>query len=123
MVPEDTANADDLASHQAGRDLVIRRGPVKPSAEDIEKHNATHVPNRPQFPECVKDREREDAHFRKHGDGIDEPTNSLPKISLDYPELLSKPMTESPSKMHIQQIQRKKSGNTCCLEGANHTKF
>ena len=57
--------------------------PMKPSKEDVERHNATHLPYGCWCPVCVKAKGREDAH--KRGDGKEKP--GLPIISMDYSEL------------------------------------
>ena len=59
--------------------------PIKPSAEDVERHNATHLPYRDWCPICVKARGREDAHRRKQKNKEDE--SGLPTLSLDYQTL------------------------------------
>ncbi len=58
--------------------------PIKPSAEDVEKHYHTHFPYRNWCPVCVKAKGREDAHPRSRGDDGDK--GGLPIISLDYQE-------------------------------------
>ena len=63
---------------------------MKPSAEDIEKHNVTHLPYRSWCEVCAKAVGREDPHYRKSSSER-ERGGGLPKISLDYQELLSVP--------------------------------
>ena len=71
-----------------GRDPVILREPIRPSAEAVDKHNATHMPFRSWCPVCVQARGKEDAHPRdrsRHSEG-----GSLAKVFLDYQEFKSK---------------------------------
>ena len=71
------------------REPVILKNPVKPSAEEVEKHNATHLPYRSWCDVCVRAVGREDPHRRgeakRNGN-----ENSLPKVSMDYQELISR---------------------------------
>ena len=60
---------------------MMLRSPMRPSAEDIEKHDATHLPYRTWCPPCVKAKAKEDAHPRKSGDGEEA---GVPIISMDY---------------------------------------
>ena len=53
---------------------------VRPSKEEVELHNKTHLPYRTWCPHCVRGKARRRAHKRKRrkvGGGI-------PVISLDY---------------------------------------
>ena len=70
------------------RDPFILRGPVRPSAEAVDRHTANHLPYRSWCPVCVEARGEEDAHPRRRGE--ESCTDSLAKVSLDYQELKSK---------------------------------
>ena len=59
--------------------------PIRPTAEDVEKHYHTHLPYRNWCPVCVKARGREDPHRR--GATTEEDKSGLPIISIDYQEL------------------------------------
>ena len=65
---------DDLGKSPEGQAPTFLRSPIRPSAEDVEKHDATHVPYRNWCPICVDARGNEDPH-------------RLPKFSLDHQEL------------------------------------
>ena len=82
--------AERVQPHPEGRDPKLLRNPVKPSAEDIEKHNVTHLPYRSWCEVCAKAVGREDPHYRKSASER-ERGGGLPRISLDYQELLSVP--------------------------------
>ena len=59
--------------------------PIKPSAEDVDRHNCTHLPYRNWCPVCVKAKGREDDHRR--GAHHEEDASGLPIVSLDYQTL------------------------------------
>ena len=71
------------------REPVILHNPVKPSAEDVEKHHATLLPYCSWSDICVRAVGREDPHRRgeakQRGGGL-----ALPKLSMDYQELISR---------------------------------
>ena len=73
-----------------GREPMVLNDPVKPSAEDVEKHNATHMPYRSWCDICVRAVGREDPHRRRRRKRSGEETG-VPKISMDYQELISLP--------------------------------
>ena len=85
-VLESEAEAEDFMC----RDCAPEEAPVKrpanpsdPTPEEKEKHNCTHLPNRPWCPICVKARGREDAHYVK---AMEEKLKGLPKVAMDYAE-------------------------------------
>ena len=101
---DDDIRGDDSGGHDAGpkqedpvegephheaQDPTVLKGPIKPSAEDIEKHNVTHLPYRSWCDVCVRAVGREDPHHRKRRKRKVTESNALPKISLDYQELKS----------------------------------
>ena len=71
-----------------GRDPVTLPEPVRPSAEDVERHNITHLPYRNWCEVCTRAVGREDPHKRKRK-RKHEDKSELPKISMDYQELIS----------------------------------
>ena len=71
-----------------GRDASVLPEPVKPSAEDIAKHNITHLPYRSWCEVCTRAVGREDPHKRRRKRKA-EKASELPKISMDYQELIS----------------------------------
>ena len=72
-----------------GHDLVILCGPVRPSAQAVDRHNANQMPYS-SFPSvCLQARGKHGAHLRRRGE--ESCSDSLAKVSLDYQELTSKP--------------------------------
>ena len=91
---QDTPNGQMSESPEA-REARVLPSPVRPSAEAIETHKATHLPYRSWCPVCVKAKGKEDAHRRKKtSKGKEDQSNRLPKISLDYQELKSRAKKE-----------------------------
>ena len=66
-----------------GRVPITLRCPMKPSKEDVEKHNPTHLPYRNWCSVCVAAKGKEDAHKRDRG----AERTGLPVVSIDYSEL------------------------------------
>ena len=89
-MPSLTAEADISHDQLEGRDPIILRSPVRPSAEAIDRHNSTHVPYRSWCEVCVRAKGKEDPHPRKRAGKVEEHANKLPRLSLDYQELKSK---------------------------------
>ena len=56
------------------------RDPGKPTEEERERHNKTHLPFRPWCPVCVEAKGTEDPHRRASPDRVHE----VPQISMDY---------------------------------------
>ena len=80
----------DMSSNPEGQAPTFLRSPIRPSAEDVEKHDATHVPYRNWCPICVAARGKEDPHKRQVGARQGRRKAGLPKFSLDYQKLKSK---------------------------------
>ena len=53
---------------------------VRPSKEEVELHNKTHLPYRSWCPHCVRGKARRRAHKRKRRDV----RGGVPVISVDY---------------------------------------
>ena len=53
---------------------------VRPSAREVEEHNATHLPFRSWCPYCVAGKAKENAHFTK----ADDRKSDVPVVSMDY---------------------------------------
>ena len=92
------------ADPSEARAPTILRSPVRPSAGDVEKHNATHLPYRSLCPICVKASGNEDPHRRKKKETKVSENSGVAKISLDYQELKSRPakrllQSEAPAQM------------------------
>ena len=77
---------DDAGEEHPAR---IKPSPMKPSNEEVARHEATHCPYRNWCPACVAASAKEDAHPRKRRKD-DEVGHPL--ISMDY-ELLEKKIT------------------------------
>ena len=75
---------EDMGSNPEGQAPTFLRSPIRPSAEDVEKHDATHVPYRNWCPICVAARGKEDPHKRQVGARQGKRKAGLPKFSLDY---------------------------------------
>ena len=73
----------DMSSNPEGQAPTLLRSPIRPSAEDVEKHDATHVPYRNWCPICVAARGKEDPHKRQVGARQGRRKAGLPKFSLD----------------------------------------
>ena len=94
LAEQDMPNGPMSESPEA-REATVLPSPVRPSAEAIEKHKATHLPYRSWCPVCVKAKGKEDAHYRKKKrKGEQDRSNTLRKISLDYQELKSRAKKE-----------------------------
>ena len=59
--------AEDHGGSPEGHAPALLRCPVRASAEDVDKHDATHVPYRNLCPICVAARDEEDLHKRQVG--------------------------------------------------------
>ena len=62
------------------RDQKLLKDPGAPTAEEIEKHNVTHMPYRSWCPVCVEGRAR-DKHHRR---GEEQDDKGIPEIVFDY---------------------------------------
>ena len=95
----------DMSSNPEGQAPTLLRSPIRPSAEDVEKHDATHVPYRNWCPICVAARGKEDPHRRQVGARQRRRKAGLPKFSLDYQELKSKPKKKDESKDEVEVLE------------------
>ena len=89
--------AEDHGGSPEGHAPAFLRSPIRPSAEDVDKHDATHVPCRNLCPICFAARGKEAPHKRQVGASREKRKASLPKFSLDYQELKSKPKIQAES--------------------------
>ena len=78
----DEAEDDDNTETNEAVKAKIPRDPRKPSQEEIESHNATHVPFRDWCPHCVKGREKDEPHRKLGTAGTEQ--DEVPTISIDY---------------------------------------
>ena len=58
--------------------VKVARDPGLPTAQELEEHNATHLPHRSWCPVCTKARGKEDAHKKGQTKG------EKPIVSMDY---------------------------------------
>ncbi len=63
------------------------KSPVKPSAEAVAAHYATHLPYRNWCPVCVKAKGKEDAHRRGANEPDKEDENGVATVAIDYSSL------------------------------------
>ena len=87
-VPTETRFAQDRSPE--GHVPTFLHGPIRPSAEDVDRYDATHVPYRKWCPICVAARREEDAHRRQVGERRGRRRTTLPNFSMDYQELKPK---------------------------------
>ena len=59
--------------------IVVARDPGDPSKEEIEIHNATHLPHRSWCSVCILARGEEDPHLSNK-----KPLKEKPTVSFDY---------------------------------------
>ena len=105
---EDACAAADREANKEARHPIILTSPRRPSADDVEKHNATHFPCRNWCPVCLRARGKEVAHRRRHGDGLARCRDGLAKISMDYQAMKSKPKKDpSPDDKVVKIIVEK----------------
>ena len=67
-----------------GQDARVRRSPVKPTPEEVERHNATHIPRREWCSVCREAALQEDPHWKS---GEDHASDGVPEVHLDYKEV------------------------------------
>ncbi len=85
---DDSKTLDPLICEPCDGSRIPRTvtSPIRPSAEDVDKHYMTRRPYRNWCPVCVKARGREDAH-RRATDVDEDDRTGLPIVSMDYQEL------------------------------------
>ena len=89
--------AEDHGKSPEGQAPALLRGPIRPSAEVVDRHDATHVPYRSWCPICVAARGEEAPHKRQVGASRERRKASLPKFNIEYQELKSKPKIQAES--------------------------
>ena len=67
-----------------GQDPRERKAPMKPSPEEVARHNLTHIPRRMWCKICAEADLQEDPHKRSK---IDHKGDGIPEIHMDYKEL------------------------------------
>ena len=80
------ANMDDDDVHDPSGEVsnesqkpLVKKAVDRPSAEEIKKHNVTHLPFRNWCPICVAARARDDPHVR-----LDDDRERGPEVHYDY---------------------------------------
>ena len=71
---------EDDEQAQESQDPLALPDPGKPTAQEVEAHNITHLPHRSWCPVCVKARARDRPHRPQRGPGEKE----VPEIVFDY---------------------------------------
>ena len=69
---------------EEGQDPRERKAPMKPSPEDVARHNLTHIPRRMWCKVCAEADMQEDPHKKSK---IDHKDNGIPEVHMDYKEL------------------------------------
>ena len=87
-------------------DAKIKTSPYLPSAAEVAKHCATHLPYRNWCPVCVKAKGKEDAHYRQPT-GKDGETG-LPVVAMDYDFL--------EEKLTVLVVKDESSGSTLAYD-------
>ena len=70
---------DEEGGESGERDVKKLNSPSKPSAEEVERHNLTHLPYRNWCRHCVRGRGKEAPHQATKGEG-----GELPELHMDY---------------------------------------
>ena len=80
---EDAKIIDEEEEPTIGEEAPVRttRNPADPTAEERERHDATHLPFRAWCPVCVAARATEDPHYRAT---VEEKAEGKPQICADY---------------------------------------
>ena len=98
--PEEREDYEDLADRPAeAHDARVTSSPARPSADEVARHDVTHVPYRSWCPIWVAASEREDRHPRQAKIDTEE---GLPVIQADY-DLLEDDLT-------VRIVKDKQSG-------------
>ncbi len=89
------------------------KSPVKPSAEAIERHFATHLPYRNWCPVCVKAKAIEDAHRRGANKLDEDDKGAIPVMIMDYSSLNEEiqQVEESAAKLKTMVMKDDVTGN------------
>ena len=70
---------DVFVSEEAQVPKVVKCDP-RPSQEEVDKHNVTHLPYRSWCPHCIRGKAKRRAHRKR----VREKRQGIPVISLDY---------------------------------------
>jgi hypothetical protein len=79
-VDGEVVEAEEEEEGESGRREVQKmNSPAKPSAEEVEHHNLTHLPFRNWCRHCIRGRGKEASHKVVQGEG-----GEVPEVHLDY---------------------------------------
>ncbi len=87
--------------------------PIKPSAEEIERHYTNHLPYRNWCPVCVKTKGAEMAHRRGANEPDEEDRGAVPIVDIDYSSLNEnvEQVEERECKLKTMVMKDETSGN------------
>ena len=98
--------------------VKIARDPGAPTEQEVEEHNATHLPHRSWCPVCVKARSKEDPHDKKKKQKDKE---GKPIVAMDYKTLGEE--ADEDDKITMMVIKDEASGcvaaHVCSQKGAS----
>ena len=80
-MPSLAIEADSQQDDLEGRDPVLLRGPVRPLAGDVDRHNSIRMPYRSWCEVCGQAGGKEDPHLRNHGETVEEHGGKLHNVS------------------------------------------
>ena len=70
--------------YEEGQDPSERKAPMKPSPEEVSRHNLTHIPRRMWCKVCAEADMQEDPHRKSK---VDHKDDGIPEVHMDYKEL------------------------------------
>ena len=96
-----------------GRIPKTLNSPIKPSAEEIERHYTNHLPYRNWCPVCVKTKGAEMAHRRGANEPDEEDRGAVPIVDIDYSSLNEnvEQVEERECKLKTMVMKDETSGN------------
>ena len=102
-----------------GVDAKVACVPCMPTQQEVEIHNATHVPFRSWCPYCVAGKAKANPHFRKASDRV----QSENIVSLDYAFIGDRKDADSDADDETEEVDhRDSSGNLKVLVSRDHNK-
>ncbi len=114
--PKADQKASDEENFECGtcneeRPAKTLRSPMKPTAEAVEAHYATHLPYRNWCPVCVRAKGVEDPHQRGRDKEVED--NALPIVSMDYNSIdgQAKCTNEAECKVKTLVLKDEKTGS------------
>ena len=83
----------ESGENQEGLEAKVACAPCMPTQEEVERHNATHIPFRSWCPFCVAGKAKANPHYKKDSDRV----CSENVVSLDYAFMGDRPAEEPDS--------------------------